>query len=159
MKPIILPAALLFLGLGGGVGAAYILPQPTTATDCAATPEHNVAAETPPEPETPREYARLNNQFVVPVIGDGRIRSLMSLGLTIEVPQGTQADVFAVEPRLRDSFLQVMFDHANLGGFDGDFTASTPMRSLRSGLLAAAHEVLGDGVSDVLILDITRQDL
>ena len=40
-----------------------------------------------------------------------------------------------MKPRLRDSFLKVMFRHANSGGFDGSFTSGRKMDDLKSALL------------------------
>lgn len=81
------------------------------------------------------------------------------LGLTVEVTAGESSSVYAREPKLRDAFLQVMFDHANSGGFRGDFTQSANMFLLRSALKEAATKTVGTVVSDVLILDIARRDV
>ena len=51
-----------------------------------------------------------------------------------------------------------MFDHANAGGFRGTFTDGANLVVLRSALLEVAQSTLGDLVSDVLIVDIVRQD-
>ncbi len=105
------------------------------------------------------EYVKLNNQFVVPVVASGRVAALVVLSLSVEVPQGAREKVYAVEPRLRDALLQVMFRHANSGGFDGTFTAGEKMRDLRASLRKAAREVLGKTAQDVLVVDIVRQDV
>ena len=104
------------------------------------------------------EYVRLNNQFVVPVVQDAAVRSLVVMSLTVEIASGQAEFVFNREPRLRDAFLRVMFSHANAGGFDGAFTSPTALNPLRSGLRDAAYDVLGPIVNDVLIVDIVRQD-
>ena len=104
------------------------------------------------------EYVRLNNQFVVPVVQDAAVRSLVVMSLTVEIEAGQAEFVFNREPRLRDAFLRVMFSHANAGGFDGAFTSPTALNPLRSGLRDAAYDVLGSIVNDVLIVDIVRQD-
>ncbi len=107
---------------------------------------------------SPYEYVRLNNQFIVPIIRHGSVRSLVVMSLTLEVQNGENTTVFNREPRLRDAFLRVMFSHANVGGFDGSFTTIEAMRPLRVGLQEAAQQVLGEIVHDVLIVDIVRQD-
>ena len=65
-----------------------------------------------------------------------------------------------MKPRLRDSFLKVMFRHANSGGFDGSFTSGRKMDDLKSALLG--RRARGDGaetpVEEVLITEIARQD-
>jgi flagellar protein FliL len=105
------------------------------------------------------EYVRMANQFVVPVVEGGSIRSMVVLTISVEVTVGTQNAVFTYEPKMRDVFLQVLFDHANAGGFDGQFTSAENMRSLRRALRLAGQEAVGEQVHDVLITDIVRQDV
>lgn len=175
LLPVLLPVLLAVLGLGLGVGAGYFLrPAPTAE---AATPEgvppagEAAATEGSAHGAAPAEgaakgegsggpeYAKLANQFVVPLINGGRVGSMVIVSLSLEVQAGQTSDAFSKEPKLRDSFLQVMFDHANAGGFDGPFTDSANMIALRKALLEAAQQILGDKVLDVLITDIVRQDV
>jgi hypothetical protein len=170
MLRLILPIVLLLLGLGAGVGAGLFFGQPapseTGSTDAPPTETEGspeVAAPDPGSQTGPAasggtEYVRLNNQFIVPIVRNSAVRSLVVMSLTVEVNLGNTQTVFGQEPRLRDSFLQVMFAHANAGGFDGSFTQAIAMDPLRAGLRDAARQVLGDIVKDVLIVDITRQD-
>ena len=104
------------------------------------------------------EYVKLNNQFVVPVLQEGRIRSLVILSLSLEVAPGTTEQVYAREPKLRDGFLRILFDHANTGGFSGTFTDGANLVMLRAALLESAQRVIGQTVTDVLISDMARQD-
>ncbi len=100
----------------------------------------------------------MNNQFVVPVVKDGRVASMIVLSLSLEVAAGNTEAVYQREPKLRDAFLRVLFDHANVGGFSGSFTDGANLLVLRTNLKEAAALVLGPVVSDVLITDIARQD-
>ena len=105
------------------------------------------------------EYVKLNNQFVVPIVKEQDVASLVVLSLSLEVPTGSKDDVYRREPKIRDSMLQVLFDHANIGGFDGAFTEAKMLNVLRSALREVAQRDLGsDVVNDVLILEIARQD-
>lgn len=177
MLRLLLPVLLLLLGVGGGVGAGLMLgggdATPEAGADGHAatddghgTEDHGAgddhgATQDDGHGATPAsgtEFVRLNNQFVVPIVRGGAVRSLVVLSLTLEIESGNNQAVFDREPRLRDSFLQVMFAHANAGGFDGSFTEATAMDPLRAALRDAARQALGDIVSDVLIVDITRQD-
>ncbi len=173
MKKLLLPLILLIVGIGGGVGAGLFLSPPDAGTDaaeaaveCPEPAEDGVAhAEERPTPASAtgptegRDYARLNNQFVVPVVKNEQVVALVVLSLSVEVDTGHNQDVFSQEPKLRDSFLQVLFDHANSGGFDGTFTSTTNMRSLRNGLRESARRIVGGVVHDVLIVEIVRQDV
>lgn len=167
MKKLILPLILMIIGIGGGVGAGLALMSEPELDEIAMNPcgdiEHMEMEMMEPEPEPvaldSREYARMNNQFVVPLVTNERVSGLMVMSLSIEVETGGQEAVFSHEPRLRDAFLQVMFDHANMGGFDGIFTSTSNMRLLREALQDAANEVMHGHITDVLIVDIVRQDV
>lgn len=182
----LLPLILGLLGLAAGGGAGYMLrPPPATplaesavskdhakTADAHAAPQDGSATPTPEVADggqdaghgvaadhaSPFEYVKLNNQFVVPVIAKDQVAALVILSLTLEVTTGSGEEVFAAEPKLRDSFLQVLFDYAIADGFKGAFTQSGRMERLRKALLEPARRILGAAVSDVLIVDIVRQD-
>lgn len=146
----LIPVVLVVAGAGLGVGAGLALRPPPT--------EEGPAPE-PPEPEVgEREYVRLPSQFVVPLLDSGRVSGLVVLSLSLEVPPGMTDTVFAREPKLRDEFLRVLFDHANHGGFRGTFTDGATLAPVRRALLEAARKVVGNDVSGLLITDIVRQD-
>jgi len=148
MKTLLIPLLLGLAGLAvGAAGGLVLRPDPA--------PEAEPVVE---EPAEPPEYAKLSNQFVIPVLEDGEITSLVVLSLSLEVSPGSTALVHQHEPKLRDVFLQVLFGHANSGGFRGSFTDSANLVPLRMSLLEAAQSVLAEVVRDVLIGDIVRQD-
>jgi flagellar protein FliL len=189
MKKLLLPLILLLLGTGGGVGAGIYLTPPMTEEVAAMGPCGDVPmVEEVAEPATQEaegadpvvaegghgapegeavdagastgfEYVRMSNQFVVPVVEGGAVKSMVVLTISVEVVLGTQNAVFAYEPKMRDVFLQVLFDHANAGGFEGMFTSSENMRALRRALRLAGQEAVGEQIHDVLITDIVRQDV
>ena len=105
-----------------------------------------------------RDYVKMSNQFVIPVVENGSVSALVLLALSIEVEAGQRDAIFLREPKLRDSFLQVLFDHANVGGFRGAFTDNNNLEVLRAALREVAIRDAGKIVSDVLIHDIARQD-
>lgn len=152
--PVILALIGAALGVGGGL-ALRPAPPPLSAEEAEAAAK--AAAEEIP-PEALPDYVKLNNQFVVPVVKDGRVSAMVILALSLEVKKDSSAQVFAREPKLRDEFLQILFEHANAGGFDGSFTDGDNLIILRRAFLESAQKVLGDIVSDVLINDIARQD-
>lgn len=164
----LLPILLVLLGLGGGAAGGYFLrpePEPevtaeedgATVATCGPTGDAGAEIAETTDAAAQVEYVKLNNQFVVPVMNGGDIRSLVILSLSVEAEAGQAEVVYTREPKLRDAFLRVLFDHANTGGFDGSFTESGTIESLRRGLRAAAREIIGPTSRDVLILDIIRQ--
>lgn len=146
----ILPVLLALIGLGLGIGAGLFL-RPPPADEAAA---HPPPAEDVAEPE----YIKLANQFVVPVLDEGRVAAMVVMSLSLELAPGNAETAFAREPKIRDAFLQVLFDHANSGGFRGSFTDGANLVLLRAELKETAVLILGDVVSDVLITEIARQD-
>lgn len=160
----LIPLLLALVGLGIGTGAGFFLrPAPEPAAVEGESAEHG--ADEPKaedhaeaEPEVPPEYVKLNNQFVVPVMDGGKVISMVILSLSLEIEPGKSQDIYAREPKLRDVFLQVLFDHANAGGFQGSFTDGSNLVLLRKALLETATGVMGGMIKDVLISDIARQD-
>jgi flagellar FliL protein len=161
----ILPVLLALVGLGGGIGAGLFLrPAPEaadqageTATDASKDKAAEAKAEGAEDSAEP-EYVKMNNQFVVPVVEEGRVAAMVVLSVSLEVEAGSTEAVYQREPKLRDAFLQVLFDHANIGGFSGSFTDGANLVVLRTSLREAAGLVLGTAVKDILITDIARQD-
>ena len=147
MTRFLIPLILGCVGLMGGIAAGLAL-KPAPSAEAAAAPA----------PATPSAFMEMANNFVIPLIGADRIRSMVVMQLSLEVGDTELATVRAMEPRLRDAFLRVLFDHANAGGFDGVFTAASPMASLRTALRDATRDITGPAVRDVLILDLLRQD-
>jgi flagellar protein FliL len=174
MKKLLLPIILTAIGSGSGVAAGLFLfppsePEPAMGP-CGDVMEHEAeapmteeemlaaAAEGGESVNAGFEYVRLPNQFIVPVVKDGSVAAMVALSLSLEVPTGQKEATLLVEPRIRDAILRVLFDHANTGGFDGTFTASAVMRDLRAAMLQATGVAAPDLVSDILIVDIQRQD-
>ena len=160
----LLPVILLIIGTGGGIGAGIMLapaPEPVESAEASKPAAPKPEAKEPEElsEENQREYIKINNQFVVPVVERENLTSLVVMSLSLEAKKGTTEKVHAYEPKLRDVFLQVLFDHANMGGFRGAFTRSDVLDPLRTALREAAQKHLGKDVYDVLIMEISRQDV
>lgn len=149
----LIPVILMLLGLGGGVGAGLMLRPDAAPPDAQA----EISDPRPAVPAGMRGVFEIPNQFMVPVMVEGRIAAVFILNLALEIAEPQRDEVANSLPRLRDAMLQVMFDHANTGGFHGAFTASSTMEQLRRALLEAGQNVLGrDALFSVLITDIQR---
>ncbi len=187
MKKLV-PVLIALVGILGGAGAGYVLRPAPGGGAAAEAEGHAPATGEQAEGEPPVEehgaapaegqgeaapadaggdhgadsgvpdYVKLSNQFIVPVVEEGRVAAMVILSLTLEVPVGGSEAIYAREPKLRDAFLQVLFDHANAGGFRGAFTDGANLVILRSALREVATRIMAGGVSDVLIADIVRQD-
>ncbi len=186
MKKLLLPIILLLLGLGGGVGAGILLMPTAEAPDApedGAAPADEDASDETADAESPEgegedaaakddstatededdamgavEFLNMSNQFIIPLVDDGLVNGIVVVSISLEVVEGTIAEVHTLEPKVRDRFLQVLFNHANNGGFSGNFTDFRYIKSLKDELLRNAQVVAGKNVTDVLILDLVRQD-
>lgn len=168
---LILPLLLALIGAASGIGAGlYLKPAPgQTAADqgpqAGTTPETATAgaehddAKPGEEPQAGSEFVRFSDQFIVPVLDDGQVGAMVVVSLSLAAPAGRATAILAQEPRLRDAFLQVLFDYANTGGFDGEFTNGNRMDLLRGELRRAGRKLLDDDIADVLITEIARQDV
>lgn len=169
MTKILLPVIFLLVGLGAGIGAAKFLT-PKTPEVASETNERKKEPDKTPknqdgevkpgkgEETNGYEYLKLTKQFVVPVVKDDQISAMVTMSLSLEANPAITETFYAIEPKLRDRFLQVLFDHANTGGFDGIFTESDNLTVLRKALLEVARKDLGADVSQVLIMSVNRQD-
>lgn len=176
----LLPVLLIVIGGGAGVAAGIAMkPAPEAlektedGTEDAGTKDADTGKEEKPDKaagDKPKkddakpndvsfDYAKLQNQFIVPLVRDEVVKSVVVMSVSLEMQSGTQDVAFSVEPRLRDSFLRVLFDHAAIGGFDGAFANNQNLKRLRHALKESAYDVLGDRLNDVLITDIVRQDM
>jgi flagellar FliL protein len=181
----LMPVVIALLGLGAGVGAGVALkpaPEPEeaaactppdgtadaahgaaaggeAATDPCAEPDPLAAADHGPELEGELAYVPMEKPFVVPIFSEEKVVAMVVVSLAVETEAEAASKIEGLKPRLRDSFLKVMFRHANSGGFDGSFTGGRKMEDLKSALRAAAQEVLHEKpVGEVLITEIARQD-
>ena len=115
MLRLLIPAILLIVGLASGYLAASFLTPPDEIActaedeDCESPPTESEDEETE---NSDSAFVRMNNQFIVPVIREDRVSSMVVLSLSLEVPPDATESVFQREPLLRDAFLQILFDHA-----------------------------------------------
>lgn len=167
-----LPILLGIAGLGVGVGAGIALKPPPDLVEINPSSEIGMpdaldasdmhgegedVAES--EHSSESDFVKMNNQFVIPVVAGSRVGALVVVSLSLEIEAGGSEPFYQREPKLRDAFLQVLFDHANSGGFDGVFTDGSKLQNLRRALLEIAIKVMGTAVLDVLVTDIVRQDI
>lgn len=161
----LLPIVFLAAGLAAGIGAGLVLApsktemdKPETKADTKAPKDAKADKAKKGEKTDAYEYLKLTKQFVVPVVADDEITALVTMTLSLEARPGITETFYEMEPKLRDGFLQVLFDHANTGGFDGAFTTSDNLAVLRRSLLEVAQKDFGQDVSRVLIMSVSRQD-
>jgi flagellar protein FliL len=164
MIKFLLPVLSLIVGLGGGGAAAIMLapaaPEEHEADDGhAETAEEGAEAHDGEEDDGPTEIVKLPNQFVVPVIINKSVRSMVILTVALEVEQGQADFVRTLEPKLRDTFLDELFNLAAMGGFGDELISRKTLEIVRAALSQRARDVLRQKTVTVLVTDMARQDV
>lgn len=164
----ILPLIFLLVGAAAGIGGGmFMFASQSKAVDGqhAENSKEKVkeatqkkGKESSHETASGTEFVKLHSQFVIPIIRRDEVSALVVMSLSIEAEPGVSETIFAREPKLRDLFLQALFEHSNMGGFDGAFTSAGALEPLRVALREVAIAELGEGVVNVLITDLARQD-
>jgi hypothetical protein len=140
----------------GAAPAAAECPPPVAGEEDPFAP----VAQEKPKPDVELANVPIEKPFVVPIFDSEKIVAMVVVSLAVEIDAKAGPAVEAAEPRLRDSFLAAMFQHANTGGFNGTFTEGQKMDDLRAALLVAARKIFPDvEVNEVLITEIARQDV
>ena len=166
----LIPILLAVVGLGGGIGAGIMFRPDPAENHASDADEHCAPGETLAKAEVhdaaqdadhsgadANEYVKFSNQFIIPVMAADRVESMVVLSLSLEVVPGSKEEIYQREPKLRDAFLQVLFNHANVGGFDGNFVDTVNLKTLRSALFEVAQKQVGEIAVDVLIVDLIKQ--
>ncbi|WP_425046901.1 flagellar basal body-associated FliL family protein [Primorskyibacter sp. S87] len=167
----ILPIAFLITGTAGGLAVGlFVLPSPketglsvSRGIDEKTLSEERNGKDSLPSKKsgksnTDREYVKLERPFVIPLIDENEVTAFVTVSLGLETKPGDSDKVYGREPKLRDSFLRVLFDHANSGGFRGVFTQSIALDPLKHALTEVARNELDSETAQVLIVDINRQE-
>lgn len=173
----LLPILLILLGLGGGMGAGLYLkpapgPKPEVGRTVARTgagaksgaghaiPDPSDEEEGEDESEIKeRTYVSIGTQTIIPVVDGDKTRALMLFELAVDVDPSAHGQAVMAEPRLRDAFLRALLKMSSTGAFDETYTADWVIDELRRNLDIEARRFLGDGLREVLVLDVIRQEL
>ncbi len=150
LLPLVIAVVALIAGLGAGLWL-----RPNEAVEEAA---HDPLPEVEPAPPG-AVVLQLPNSFLVPLVSEGKVRAIVVVGLALQLLPDHTIDLKRDEARLRAVFLPVLFDYANLGGFDQNLTSTENLLRLRRLLRDAVRGEFGRVVHDVLIIDLLRQDM
>ncbi|GGD12342.1 hypothetical protein [Aquisalinus flavus] len=103
-------------------------------------------------------YYKFSRQFIVPVVSDSNVQSLVILDLNLEIDPNLGESLYAMDPKLRDVIMTELIALSNEGRFARRMTDPSNYAEIRMRLLTAVQTVQAKGVRDVLILDLARQD-
>jgi len=123
-----------------------------------ATKKNGHSKDKPDSISAAPTYMKFKRQFVVPVMKGREIESLVLLNLNLELGPDAPANTYTLEPKLRDSIMRELLALSHEGVFSHDLTSADTYDKLRAALLFASESVITEGVENVLILDLARQD-
>jgi hypothetical protein len=103
-------------------------------------------------------YLKFKRQFVIPVMKNQKVGGLVIMNFNLELNEDAGDQVFSQEPKLRDAYMRILLQMSSEGAFDGDLVSPATYEQLRYNLLTASSKIIDEGVEDLLILDIVKQD-
>ncbi|OZB16889.1 MAG: hypothetical protein B7X53_07855 [Hyphomonas sp. 34-62-18] len=105
-------------------------------------------------------YFRFSREFVVPIIQNERVASLVILNINIEADAAASDKLFSQEPVLRDVVMTTLIEISGDGRTFQSMTSIENYETVRSLILGNLQKKFPDmGIENILILDIARQDL
>lgn len=104
-------------------------------------------------------YYKFSREFVVPVIRNNHVDSLVILHLSLEADAAISQKLFEMEPKLRDSIMTTLITISNDGQTFESITDIESYESIRSMVLLNLKTVVSSGIHNVLIMDMARQDV
>ncbi|NNC37701.1 MAG: flagellar basal body-associated FliL family protein [Acidimicrobiales bacterium] len=103
-------------------------------------------------------YLKFKRQFVVPVMQEGAIEALVIMNLNLEMNDNAPENAYSYEPKLRDAIMRELLALSNAGVFGADLTSAESYEKIRENLLTACQDVIKEGIDNILILDVARQE-
>lgn len=104
-------------------------------------------------------YYKFSREFVVPLIENGRVSSLIILNINLEIDASASGQLFSMEPALRDNIMTTLISLANDGRTFQTLSNIESYESMRALVLMNLRKSVPSGIRNVLILDMARQDI
>ncbi|MEO1322133.1 MAG: flagellar basal body-associated FliL family protein [Pseudomonadota bacterium] len=104
-------------------------------------------------------YYKFSREFVVPIMRGGQVKSLVILHISLETDPETSDSLFTEEPKLRDNIMTTLIELSNDGRTLEELTNVNNYETIRSMILMNLNDAISDGIKNVLIVDVAKQDL
>lgn len=175
IKPLLKNLVLVVAVIGGSVGAAFLKGQgggsnaehsSHAKADSHGKEDSHGKSSSKGEKEDSHgggsydsvSYLKFKRQFIIPVMENKRIKELVIMNFNVELNEQAPGNSLNLEPKLRDAFIKDLLDLSNQGVFSGDITSPQTYEILRSTLMTSSRRILPDGVENILILDMAKQE-
>jgi len=104
-------------------------------------------------------YFKFTREFVVPIMHDRKVESLVILNINLEVDSATSGKLFSMEPKIRDNIMTTLIQLSNDGKTFENITDIESYETIRAMIMMNLQKTLPTGLENVLIVDIAQQDL
>lgn len=104
-------------------------------------------------------YYKFSREFVVPIMRGGQVNSLVILHISLETDSATSERLFSEEPKLRDNIMTTLIALSNDGRTLEQPTDINNYETIRSMILMNLKDSIDDGIQNVLIVDMAKQNL
>ena len=105
------------------------------------------------------QYFSFNREFIVPLMVNQRVESLVIININLEVQSSTLDKLFSIKPKLRDNIMTTLVALSNDGKTLVEPTNVDSYETIRSVILTNLSSVVASGIENVLIMDLAKQDL
>lgn len=109
--------------------------------------------------ESTVSYFKFSREFVVPLMRDNQVESLVILNLNLEIDSSESGSLFSKEPKLRDNIMSTLIELSNDGSTLDNFSQVESYETIRSVILENLKSEIGPGIMNVLILDMAKQQV
>lgn len=171
MKTTITVLLIIACSLLGAFAATLAKPAPATSYPAEATSSEDYPAQTREDEAVEDEladdgygssdsmYYKFSREFVVPIMRNGDLQSLVIINLNIEADSSISDTLFRMEPKLRDNIMTSLIELSQSTDALQNFAEVQNYETIRSTVLYGLQELVTDGITSVLIVDIGRQNL
>lgn len=105
------------------------------------------------------QYFTFSREFVVPIMANQRVESLVIVNINLEAQSSVMEKLFSVKPKLRDNIMTTLVSLSNDGKTLVEPTSVDSYETIRSVILMNLNSVVATGIENVLIMDMAKQDL
>lgn len=104
-------------------------------------------------------YFNFSREFIVPIMANQRVESLVIININLEVQPSLMDKMFSLKPKLRDNIMTTLVGLSNDGKTLVEPTSVDSYETIRSVILMNLNSVVASGIENVLIMDLAKQDL
>ena len=104
-------------------------------------------------------YFKFTREFVVPIMHDRKVESLVIININLEADSGISQKLFSMEPKIRDNIMTTLIELSNDGHTFDNITDVESYETIRAMVLMNLQKAIPTGIENVLIVDIAQQDL